>query len=43
MKEVRQITGVTNSKSTGSATNSSGSRADNEDGLAVGMSKKGAK
>ena len=36
MKEVRQITGVTNSKSTGSATNSSGSRADNEDGLAVG-------
>ena len=43
LKEVRQITGVTDSKSTGGATNSSGSRAGNEDGLAVGTSKKGAK
>ena len=43
MKEVRQITGVTDSKSTGGATNSSGSRAGNEDGLAVGTKKKGAK
>ena len=43
MKEVRQITGVADSKSTGGATNSSGSRAGNEDGLAVGTSKKGAK
>ena len=35
--------GGTDSKSTGGATNSSGSRAGNEDGLAVGTSKKGAK
>ena len=43
MKEVRQKTGVSDSKSTTGATNNSGSRAGNEDGLAVGTSKKGAK
>ena len=43
LKEVRQKTGVSDSKSTTGATNSSASRAGNEGGLAVGTKKKGAK
>ena len=43
LKEVRQITGVTDSKSTGGATHSSACRAGNEGGLAAGARKKGAK
>ena len=40
---MRQKTGVSDSKSTTGATNSSASRAGNEGGLAVGTKKKGAK
>ena len=43
LKQMRQKTGGTDSKSTGGASHSSASRAGNEGGLAAGARKKGAK